>query len=126
MTTTYQCSNDRYCSDLETFASVEEFLTMCTECFGEQPDLRPGTERDGTDVWLDECDEVALREIHQWEVGIEGDDSGTVILDAATADEVAEQMWANDEDGDELVVIVRPAGTAGEFEVFRFASVDGD
>ena len=59
----FECTNDRYCADYETFDSVDDLIAMCKECFGSSPNLRPGRERDGTEVWLDEVDEVVLRKV---------------------------------------------------------------
>lgn len=59
------CENDRYCGERTEFESVEEFLIMCSECFGETPNLRLGHDRDGTEVYRDEHDEVALVENEQ-------------------------------------------------------------
>jgi hypothetical protein len=43
------CTNDGYAPTADEFASVEEFLAMCQECFGEQPDLLETS--DG--IWTD-------------------------------------------------------------------------
>jgi ATP-dependent Zn protease len=61
--TTLRCDNDGYCHDVEDFDSVEQFLAMCQDCFGEQPELRPGRDRDGCNVWRNEYDEIVLYEV---------------------------------------------------------------
>ena len=51
--TKYICHNDRYCPDADVFDSVEEFLDMCEECFGERPSLIVKF-NGGNPVWIDE------------------------------------------------------------------------
>jgi hypothetical protein len=55
------CENERYCKERTRFASVEDFEDMCELCFGATPTLRRGTDSDGTTVFYDEHDEIALR-----------------------------------------------------------------
>ena len=40
MPTAYLCTNDTYCPTTETFATVEDFLAVCSDCFGTAPVLR--------------------------------------------------------------------------------------
>jgi len=62
---TYKCENDRYCWDGAEFESVEAFEDFCRECFGEGevPELRPGRDAEGTPVYWDEHDEIAVYEV---------------------------------------------------------------
>lgn len=36
----YLCTNDAYCPTTESFETVEEFLAMCSDCFGAAPAVR--------------------------------------------------------------------------------------
>ena len=55
----YTCTNDRYTQTAETFATVEEFLSMCSACHGERPEL---THQPLNGVWVDERGETVLVE----------------------------------------------------------------
>lgn len=54
----YTCTNDRYCSTLDTFDTVEDFVAMCRACFGEAPALRA---RNGDAEYVDGSGTVVLR-----------------------------------------------------------------
>ena len=61
----YRCTNDTYDPDgTETYDSVEDFLHMCDDCFGERPEI---VEQYGGD-WCDESGAVVLE--------LAGDDGG--------------------------------------------------
>jgi len=36
----YICKHEGYCPTTETFDTVEAFLDMCRDCFGEAPEVR--------------------------------------------------------------------------------------
>lgn len=46
-TRTYKCVSDRYDRYGGIYDSVEDFLAMCREAFGEEPDLQESAQRDG-------------------------------------------------------------------------------
>ena len=54
------CTNDRYCPTADTFASVEEFLTMCRDCFGEAPTLTSRIGNGGAVEYTDSTGAVVL------------------------------------------------------------------
>ena len=51
----YRCTNDRFCADADTFATVQDFQAMCVACFGGAAELT----RDG-DNWHDEQGTMTL------------------------------------------------------------------
>ena len=54
------CTNDRYCPTADTFGSVEEFLAMCRDCFGDAPTLTGRTGPDGSVAYTDHTGAVVL------------------------------------------------------------------
>lgn len=54
----YKCVNDKYDpSSVEPYASVQEFLDMCKQCFGKSPDLH---DRTGCGDYFDERGDKTL------------------------------------------------------------------
>ena len=61
--TTYTCTNDLYCTNSETFDSVEDFRAYCFACFSAEPSIEP---RNHGDEWIDtDTGEVVLRAVEQ-------------------------------------------------------------
>lgn len=56
------CTHDAYCPTEERFPSVEAFLAMCRDCFGEAPTLTERIGRSGVE-FLDTDGTVVLREV---------------------------------------------------------------
>lgn len=56
----YYCTNDRYNQDYSEYDSIEEFLDMCQEVFGEKPTLTEKIDG-GHSVWMDEQGEIVLQ-----------------------------------------------------------------
>ena len=60
---TYLCTNDLYCTNSETFDSVEDFRAYCSASFGEEPNIEP---RNFAAEWIDtDTGEVVLVALDQ-------------------------------------------------------------
>jgi hypothetical protein len=59
----YICRNEKYCSDVEEYKTLKEFLQMCQECFGSAPKLEP--RELGDELWEEDGSEPVLIKVQE-------------------------------------------------------------
>jgi len=61
----FNCVSDAYDNDASNIYTLESFLEMCQDCFGQQPELNRDYDKNGVEFYRDQTRQRVLQAVNE-------------------------------------------------------------